>query len=103
MNFYEPFSRLFKKADNSKLKSSVTVYLPANINLAETKFSDDGTTVTIEYSAEQSDSDSAARPVTMIKEFNWNGANRNVSTEVFDLNGTSGGKNVISTTQATVY
>lgn len=103
MNYYEPFSRLFKKADGSKLKSSVTVLLPASINLAETKFLDDGATVTIEYSAEQSDLESASRVITLIKEFNWNGVARNVSTEIFDLNGTSGGKNVISTNQAQVY
>lgn len=103
MNNYEPFSRLFKKADGSKLKSSVTVFIPANSNLAETKFEETAPLSLIEYSAELSDFDSAPRVVNLVKEFNWNGVNRDVSTEVFDLDGNSGGKNVINTSQAQIY
>ena len=103
MNNYEPFSRLFKKANGTKLKSSVTVFIPANNNLAETKFEESASLTTIEYSAELSDFDSAPRIVNMVKEFDWNGVDRNVSTEVFDVNGASGGKNVINTSQAQIY
>jgi len=105
MNYYEPFSRLFKKADGSKLKSHVSVYLPAGQNLKETKFVETSNppVTTIEYGIDFSFIKTQPRVTEAIKEFDWNGQSRDVSTEVFDLQGNSGGKNVINSNDAQVY
>jgi hypothetical protein len=103
MNYYEPFSRLFKKADGSRLKSHVCVYLPAGQTLKETRFSETSSLTTIEYGIEFSTIETQPRMAEAIKEFPWDGQPRDVSTEVFDMSGNSTGKNVIHTSKAQVY
>lgn len=105
MNYYEPNSRLFKKADNSKLKSHVEVYLPANQSLKESNFEETANPplTIIEYTVVIDPNENTPRTVEMIKEFRWNGIARNVSTEVLDLQGNSGGKKVIHSNTAQVY
>ncbi len=103
MNYYEPFSRLFKKADGSKLKSHVAVYFPPGQTLKETKFVETSLLTTIEYGIELSGIKTESRTAEAIKEFPWDGQQRDVSTEVFDLNGNSTGRNTINTHDAQVY
>lgn len=105
MNEYEPFSRLLKKtAAPKKLKSRVSVFLPAGETLIETKFDESAEDLTvIEYGVDTSDSDTEARVHKVSKEFDWDGSTRDVSTEVFDAAGSSGGKNVISTSGVQNY
>ena len=105
MNYYEPFSRLFKKADGSKLKSHVSVQLPAGQTLKETRFVETSNPplTTIEYGIEFSTIRTEARITEVIKEFPWDGVTRNVSTEIFDLQGNSAGKNTLSSTTAQNY
>jgi hypothetical protein len=105
MNYYEPFSRLFKKADGSKLKSHVSVYLPAGQTIKETGFAETSNPplTAIEYGIEISSIETKPRIAEVIKEFAWNGQTRDVSTEVFDLQGNSGGKNVLNSDDAQIY
>jgi hypothetical protein len=105
MNYYEPLSRLFKKADGSKLKSHVSVQLPAGQTLKETRFVETSNPplTTIEYGIEFSTIRTQARISEAIKEFTWDGITRDVSTEIFDPHGNSTGKNTISSSTAQIY
>jgi len=105
MNYYEPFSRLFKKADGSKLKSHVTVQLPAGQTLKETRFVETSNPplTKIEYGIEFSTLRNEARITEAIKEFPWDGITRDVSTEIFDLQGNSAGQNTLSSANAQIY
>jgi len=90
MDFYEPFTNLYKKTD--LLTTKVRVFLPANETLTLSKYIIDNTAdkTTIEYTASRSSSESKAHIEERIIHIPWDNASHDVSTEIFDPGGNSG-------------
>ncbi|MCD4683966.1 MAG: hypothetical protein K8R86_11840 [Bacteroidales bacterium] len=100
---YEHDTLLFKKKDNTKLKTKVTVGAPARQNFAETFDENEANKTIIEYRARSDDQQDRDRDEIIWREFPWDGVARDVSTEVFNLSSQSCGKNTIHTDDAIQY
>ena len=105
MKTYEPFSRLLKKSDSSKLKSHVVAYIPAGKMLKAPRITDTPAIKTIEYEIGDSDYKTEARVSEVEFEFGWNGTSCAVSSEIIIslVPLISGGKNVIHSDDAQTY
>ena len=88
MEFYEPYTKLNKKTN--WLRTKVRVFIPANETLKLTKYVIDDTPdkTVIEYTADRSSSETVAHIEERIIEIPWDNASHQVSTEVFEYDGT---------------
>ena len=103
MNFYQPYSILFKNTANDKLKIQTRVYLPGYQGL-ETYLSTTGAVTTLEIRTFDSSSEQKDRVVEITEVFSWDGEDHTVENKVYEFASTSPtATNALHTSGATQY
>ena len=97
MNYYKPYSYLYKSvSDPEKLKSCFVAWLPAGKNIGSPTIVNHGSVTTISYSIVADPAKERDWRAEAENELDWNGSSHDVTVVIGSGSGGTGGKSTLN-------